>query len=192
MPPDAEPVMPASDVTVMASLTSGLGMDFSASLMTRKPGRAAITPPKPYSEAVFIAASNAPLTAALLPSANGRTQLAGRRRQNGEDAREQRAFHRPDRLDPGNRRGDRAGPAQRQIVARAIDAVDQAAEDAGNPPSNRLTTNTMSSGRKAIRAGPDAWCRPARFVAVAFAVAFARGGGLAAAPFEIESCRRRR
>ena len=37
--------------------------------MTRKPGSAAITPPKPYSEAVFIEASRAPATAALLPSA---------------------------------------------------------------------------------------------------------------------------
>jgi hypothetical protein len=34
------------------------------------PGSNAITPPKPYSDAVFIEASNAPATAALLPSAN--------------------------------------------------------------------------------------------------------------------------
>jgi len=31
MPPDAEPVMPASEVTVIASFTSGLGMAFSVS-----------------------------------------------------------------------------------------------------------------------------------------------------------------
>ncbi|MNY23140.1 hypothetical protein D3C86_1567910 [compost metagenome] len=70
MPPEAEPVMPASRVTVIASLTSGLGMLFSASASTRKPGKDAITAPKPYSEAVFIAASMAPPTAVRLPSAS--------------------------------------------------------------------------------------------------------------------------
>ncbi len=39
MPPEAEPVMPASEVTVIASLTSGLGMAVSASRMARKPGK---------------------------------------------------------------------------------------------------------------------------------------------------------
>jgi hypothetical protein len=69
MPPEAEPVMPASVVTVIASLTSGFGIARSPSAMTRKPGRAAITPPKPYSDAVFMAASSEPLTAARVPSA---------------------------------------------------------------------------------------------------------------------------
>jgi hypothetical protein len=69
MPPDAEPVMPASEVTDTAAFTSGLGTLRSASLTDRKPGSAAITPPKPYSEAVFMAASSAPPTAALVPSA---------------------------------------------------------------------------------------------------------------------------
>ncbi len=69
MPPDAEPVMPASRVTVIASLTSGLGMLLSASASTRKPGSEAITAPKPYSEAVFIAASSEPATALRVPSA---------------------------------------------------------------------------------------------------------------------------
>ena len=69
MPPEAEPVMPASAVTVTASLTSTPGMAFSPSATTRKPGSAAITPPKPYSDAVLIDASSAPATAALLPSA---------------------------------------------------------------------------------------------------------------------------
>ena len=45
-------------------------MALSASAITVKPGSSAITPPKPYSDAVFIAASRAPATAALLPSAN--------------------------------------------------------------------------------------------------------------------------
>ncbi|MNV66221.1 hypothetical protein D3C71_1589650 [compost metagenome] len=45
-------------------------MLLSQSASTRKPGRDAITAPKPYSEAVFIAASKAPLTALLLPSAS--------------------------------------------------------------------------------------------------------------------------
>src|SRR5471032_2167143 len=70
IPPDAEPVIPASKVTVTASLTSGSGMVFSALASTRKPGSDAMTAPKPYSEAVFMAASKAPLTALLLPSAS--------------------------------------------------------------------------------------------------------------------------
>ncbi|MNI68857.1 hypothetical protein D3C73_1245740 [compost metagenome] len=70
IPPDAEPVMPASRVTVIASLTSGLGMLLSQSAKTRKPGKEAITAPNPYSDAVFIAASNEPPTALLLPSAS--------------------------------------------------------------------------------------------------------------------------
>src|SRR5881394_1343758 len=65
MPPDAEPVMPAKVVTVIASLISGFGIALSASATTRKPGSAAITPPKPYSDAVFIDASSEPATAAL-------------------------------------------------------------------------------------------------------------------------------
>src|SRR5438128_385194 len=69
MPPEAEPVIPASTVTVIASLISGFGMALSASATTINPGSAAITPPKPYSEAVFIEASNDPATAALVPSA---------------------------------------------------------------------------------------------------------------------------
>src|SRR3546814_13039273 len=69
MPPDAEPVMPASTVTVIASLTSGLGIAPNASATTRKPGRAAITAPKPYSDAVFIDASTAPPIAFFVPSA---------------------------------------------------------------------------------------------------------------------------
>ncbi len=73
MPPEAEPVMPAMAVTETASLTSGLGMEPSALATTRKPGRAAITAPKPYSEAVFIEASMAPPMADLVPSANEAT-----------------------------------------------------------------------------------------------------------------------
>ena len=70
MPPEAEPVMPASAVTVIASLTSTPGIAFSPSAMTRNPGSAAMTPPKPYSEAVLVAASSAPAIAVLLlPSA---------------------------------------------------------------------------------------------------------------------------
>ena len=70
MPPEADPVIPASTVTLIASLISGLGIALSASETTTKPGSSAITPPNPYSDAVFIAASRAPATAALLPSAN--------------------------------------------------------------------------------------------------------------------------
>src|SRR4029079_18358677 len=70
MPPDAEPVMPASTVTLIASLISTLGIDRSASDTAVKPGKSAITPPNPYSDAVLREANRAPATAALLPSAN--------------------------------------------------------------------------------------------------------------------------
>src|SRR5207249_1147927 len=70
---DAEPVMPASEVTVMASLISGLGIALRASATTRNPGSAAMTAPKPYSDAVFMDASRAPAMADFEPSANLRT-----------------------------------------------------------------------------------------------------------------------
>lgn len=70
MPPEADPVMPANRVTLIASFSSGLGIADSACDSTKKPGSAAITAPKPYSEAVFIAARIAPPTAVLLPSAS--------------------------------------------------------------------------------------------------------------------------
>jgi hypothetical protein len=70
MPPEAEPVMPASTVTVTALLTSGLGIARSAAETAAKPAYSAITPPNPYSDAVLSDASKAPATAALLPSAN--------------------------------------------------------------------------------------------------------------------------
>src|SRR6187455_1124648 len=70
IPPEADPVIPASTVTVTASLTSGLGIALSTAETAAKPGNSAITPPKPYSDAVLSDASNAPATAALLPSAN--------------------------------------------------------------------------------------------------------------------------
>ena len=70
MPPEAEPVMPARTVTLIASLMSGLGIALSASATTTKPGSKATTPPNPYSDAVLSDASSAPETAALLPSAN--------------------------------------------------------------------------------------------------------------------------
>lgn len=54
IPPDAEPVIPASVVMLIASLSRS-GMAASAFDSTRKPGRAAITAPKPYSDAVFMA-----------------------------------------------------------------------------------------------------------------------------------------
>src|SRR3984893_5158629 len=78
IPPDAEPVIPASELTETAALTSGFGMLLSASLTTINPGKAAITPPKPYSDAVFNEASNAPATAALVPTAKrSRTRPKG-------------------------------------------------------------------------------------------------------------------
>src|SRR5215218_5606645 len=70
IPPEAEPVLPASTVTVTASLTSGFGIALRAAATTANPGNSAITPPNPYSEAVLSDANSAPATAALLPSAN--------------------------------------------------------------------------------------------------------------------------
>ena len=96
MPPDAEPVMPASALTVIASFTSGFGMAFRASATTVKPGRAAMTPPKPYSEAVFIAASSDPATAALVPSAKLRHDRLEGEGEDAEDADEQRPLDGPD------------------------------------------------------------------------------------------------
>src|SRR6202040_2107507 len=68
-PPDADPVIPANVVTVIASLTSGFGIARNPSATTRNPGSDAITPPNPYSDAVFIDASKDPATEALVPSA---------------------------------------------------------------------------------------------------------------------------
>src|SRR6185503_2197950 len=70
MPPEAEPVMPASTVTLIATLISGLGIACNELATTAKPGSSAMMPPKPYSDAVLSDASSAPATAALLPSAN--------------------------------------------------------------------------------------------------------------------------
>src|SRR5437868_2460275 len=65
-PPDAEPVIPARVFVVIAALTRGLWMVPERKLLiARKPGRAAITAPNPYSDPVFRAASIAPPSAAL-------------------------------------------------------------------------------------------------------------------------------
>src|SRR5208282_3068434 len=96
MPPEAEPVMPASEVTVTASRTSGLGMAPSVSRIARKPGSEAITPPKPYSDAVFIAASRAPGDRRLAALGESLGERAEGEQEHDEDAGEQRAFNRPD------------------------------------------------------------------------------------------------
>src|SRR5215217_7254992 len=69
-PPDADPVMPASVVTVIASLTRGFLMTVRAACIAANPGSAAITAPNPYSEAVFTDASRHPVIAAWLPLTN--------------------------------------------------------------------------------------------------------------------------
>jgi hypothetical protein len=56
-----------------------------------------MTAPKPYSEAVFIEASRAPPIAALEPSAKLRDHRLPGKEQDGQDADQQRPFHRPDR-----------------------------------------------------------------------------------------------
>ncbi len=104
MPPDAEPVMPASVVTVTASLTSGLGMALKASLTTRKPGKAAMTAPKPYSEAVFIDGQQSAADRRLAAFGEGFLQLAEGEDEDGQNAGQQRAFHRPDGADRRDRR----------------------------------------------------------------------------------------
>ena len=67
------------------------------SATTRKPGSAAITAPKPYSEAVFMDASRAPATAALRAFGERRGHRPPGEHQHGQDAEQQRAFDGPDR-----------------------------------------------------------------------------------------------
>jgi hypothetical protein len=113
MPPEAEPVMPASEVTDRR-IHQRVGHAAQRLAHHRKPGSAAITPPKPYSEAVFMAASSAPPTAALVPSA----KLADAAEGGGhgqQDAQQQRALHRPDADHRFDRQRDRrAGRARRR------------------------------------------------------------------------------
>ena len=92
MPPEAEPVMPASTVTVTASLTSGLGIALSAAETAAKPGNSAITPPNPYSEAVLRRRKQSPgdrRLAAIRESCKHRTPGEDEYRQY---AKEQRAL----------------------------------------------------------------------------------------------------
>jgi hypothetical protein len=56
-----------------------------------------MTPPKPYSEAVFIEASRAPPMASLLPSAKLRAHRLPGQRHHQQDAQQQRPLDRPDR-----------------------------------------------------------------------------------------------
>ena len=69
-PPEAEPVMPASAVTVTASLTRGFEIAFIADWIATNPGSAAITAPKPNSDAVLSVASRQPVIATWLALAN--------------------------------------------------------------------------------------------------------------------------
>ena len=96
-PPEAEPVIPAKAVTVTASFTSGFGIEPRAFATTKNPGSAAITAPKPYSDAVFIEASNAPLTAGLVLSANCAATLRQANNNTETMPKNQRALDRPNR-----------------------------------------------------------------------------------------------
>ncbi len=69
MPPEAEPVMPASVVTVMASVDQRVRNGLERIGDHGEAGQRRDMPPKPYSDAVFIDASSAPATACLVPSA---------------------------------------------------------------------------------------------------------------------------
>ena len=102
MPPEADPVMPASAVTVTASLTSTPGIAFSPSATTRKPGSAAMTAPKPYSDAVLVAASSAPRDRGLASLGEALLERPEGEHHDGEDAEQERAFHRPDRRHRGH------------------------------------------------------------------------------------------
>ena len=145
MPPDAEPVMPASAVTVIASLTSGLGIAVSASRITTKPGSSGDHP----AEAVF------------RRGVHRRQQRAGDRRlgafgeslahrppgehQHGQDAQQQRALDRPDRGDRVTLRHERLRMPGEVIsmvrpVERGIRAV-----------NTMFATPTTTSGRAAIQ-----------------------------------------
>jgi hypothetical protein len=80
MPPEAEPVMPARAVDRHRFVDQRVGdRGESHGRRPRSPGSAAITAPKPYSDAVFIDASRAPPIALLLPSAKLAFHLAATR-----------------------------------------------------------------------------------------------------------------
>src|SRR6478735_1908508 len=71
IPPEADPVIPAKTLVVTAPLTSGfVNICETPSRTMLKPGSAAIIPPNPYSEAVFMVASKAPPMLILIPSLN--------------------------------------------------------------------------------------------------------------------------
>src|SRR5271165_1214865 len=95
IPPDAEPVIPASTLTLTASFTSGLGMCPMASRRTRKPGRAAMTVPYPYADAVFIAADIAPTMALSVPLENS-ALIFLKANTKIEDAQDKSDFDGPD------------------------------------------------------------------------------------------------
>ena len=103
MPPEAEPVMPASTVTVIASLTSGLGIARSALATTqearqaRRSRRRSRTPTRCSSPPAM-----APPIAGLAALGEAPLTPASRRTQHGEDADQQRAFDRPDRRELGD------------------------------------------------------------------------------------------
>ena len=121
MPPEAEPVMPASTVTLMASLISGLGMALSASAITVKPGSSAITPPKPYSDAVFIDGQQGSGDRRLAAIGEPREHGPPGEHENRQYAEQQRAFHRPDRRHAGDLGDDGLG-AERDLMRRPIGA----------------------------------------------------------------------
>ncbi len=97
MPPDADPVMPASTVTLIASLISGLGIALSASAISDEAGQQ----------------RDHAAESVLGRGVERRQQGAGDRRlaavgelcqhrppgerEHGQDAEQQRAFDRPDR-----------------------------------------------------------------------------------------------
>ena len=140
--------------------------------MTRKPGSAAITAPKPYSEAVFIDASSAPPMAALLPSANLAITGLPREDQHGEDADQQRAFDRPDRRDPRHFVHHRRGVAgQLELRASAVELRDHVVKQ-----HVRSRRPDQQRQQRDQRIGQSLGREPRGLVGVPFAVAFAGRG----------------
>ncbi len=109
MPPEAEPVMPASTVTLIASLMSGLGIALSASAISDEAGQQR----DHAAEAVF----GCGIERGQQGSGDRRLAAVGELREHrppgehehGQDAEQQCAFDRPDRRHAGDLGDDRLG-----------------------------------------------------------------------------------
>ena len=120
MPPEAEPVMPASAVTVTASFKADWG-----SPRARCDDKEAWQRRDHAAEAVFGGGvhrrRSEPATAAFVPSANRFFTVLKAKTQHGQDADQQGALDRPDRRDGGDLRDERLRhPRKRDLVRGAV------------------------------------------------------------------------